>query len=210
MQNSSNPNSAGLSKPPKRFLKKGVFELANKAHFLYLTRNSAERGQLLKSVLLNCATDGVSLSPTYRKPFDLIFERAKTENWSGREDLNLVPNYESTNSKCFIWCRLGTSKPTFLSLRCTEAVPRNRRLVGELAETRQPPQRRSVPTPFHFERMMYKPLPPTLFSGTKPNSGIRLSLLTSRLSPATNSSPGGISMGPNSFSPTGAFPWCWT
>jgi len=49
------------------------FELANKAHFLYLTRNSAERGQLLKSVLLNCATDGVSLSPTYRKPFDLIF-----------------------------------------------------------------------------------------------------------------------------------------
>src|SRR5207253_1663372 len=68
-----------------------VFELANKAHFLYLTRNSAERGQLLKSVLLNCATDGVSLSPTYRKPFDLIFERAKTEDWSGREDLNLRP-----------------------------------------------------------------------------------------------------------------------
>ena len=68
-----------------------IFELANKAYFLYLTRNSAERGQLLKSVILNCATDGVSLSPTYRKPFDLIFERAKTENWSGREDLNLRP-----------------------------------------------------------------------------------------------------------------------
>jgi hypothetical protein len=28
-----------------------VFELANKAHYLYLMRNSAERGQLLKSVL---------------------------------------------------------------------------------------------------------------------------------------------------------------
>jgi site-specific DNA recombinase len=70
---------------------KRIFELANKAHFLYLTRNSAERGQLLKSVLLNCATDGVSLSPTYRKPFDLIFERAKTENWSGRADLNCRP-----------------------------------------------------------------------------------------------------------------------
>ena len=68
-----------------------IFELANKAHFLYLTRNSAERGQLLKSVLLNCVTDGVNLSPTYRKPFDLIFERAKTEDWSGREDLNLRP-----------------------------------------------------------------------------------------------------------------------
>jgi len=68
-----------------------VFELANRAHFLYLTRNAAERGQLLKSVLLNCSTDGVNLWPTYRKPFDLIFEHAKTENWSGREDLNLRP-----------------------------------------------------------------------------------------------------------------------
>ena len=27
----------------------------------------------------------------YRKPFDLIFERAKNEDWSGREDLNLRP-----------------------------------------------------------------------------------------------------------------------
>jgi len=29
----------------------------------------------------NCALDGVSLYPTYRKPFDLIFKRAKTEDW---------------------------------------------------------------------------------------------------------------------------------
>lgn len=33
---------------------KRVFELANRAHFLYLTQNSTERSQLLKSVLLNC------------------------------------------------------------------------------------------------------------------------------------------------------------
>jgi hypothetical protein len=70
---------------------KRIFELANKAHFLYLTRNSTDRGQLLKSVLLNCDTDGVSFTPTYRKPFDLIFERAKNEDWSGREGLNLRP-----------------------------------------------------------------------------------------------------------------------
>jgi site-specific DNA recombinase len=68
-----------------------VFELANKAHYLYLTRNSAERGELLKSVLLNCTTDGVSLCPAYRKPFDLIFQRVQNEDWSGREDLNLRP-----------------------------------------------------------------------------------------------------------------------
>jgi site-specific DNA recombinase len=54
-----------------------VFELANKAHFLYLTRNHAERGQLLQIVLLNCEIDGASLYPTYRKPFDLIFDRVK-------------------------------------------------------------------------------------------------------------------------------------
>ncbi|MCI0620233.1 MAG: recombinase family protein [Acidobacteria bacterium] len=68
-----------------------IFELANKARFLYVTRNAPERGQLLRMVLLNCATDGASLWPTYRKPFDLIFHRAKTEEWSGREDLNLRP-----------------------------------------------------------------------------------------------------------------------
>jgi hypothetical protein len=66
-------------------------ELAQKAHFLYLTRNHAERGELLKRVLLNCATDGVTLWPTYRKPFNLIFERAKNEEWSGRADLNCRP-----------------------------------------------------------------------------------------------------------------------
>jgi site-specific DNA recombinase len=74
-----------------RLTVKRIFELANRAHFLYVTRNMAERGQMLKSVLLNCATDGVTLTPTYRKPFDLIFERAKTENWSGRADLNCRP-----------------------------------------------------------------------------------------------------------------------
>jgi site-specific DNA recombinase len=65
---------------------KRIFELANKARFLYVTRSHAERGQLLKSVLLNCATDGVSLWPTYKKPFDLIFQRAKNEEWSALAD----------------------------------------------------------------------------------------------------------------------------
>ena len=58
-----------------------IFELANRAHFLYVTRNHTERGELLKSVLSNCSTNGVSLWPAYRKPFDLIFQRAKNEEW---------------------------------------------------------------------------------------------------------------------------------
>src|SRR6266852_9892184 len=70
---------------------KRTFELANKAYFLYVTQNSMEQAKLLKMVLLNCRFDGVSLYPTYRKPFDLIFQRAKNQEWSGREDLNLRP-----------------------------------------------------------------------------------------------------------------------
>jgi hypothetical protein len=68
-----------------------IFELSNKAYSLYFTRNSADRGSLLKSILLNCTTDGVNLVPTYKKPFNVIFQHAKSENWSGREDLNLRP-----------------------------------------------------------------------------------------------------------------------
>jgi site-specific DNA recombinase len=63
-------------------------ELANKAHFLYEMQDCAEKGRLLKIVLSNCSTDGVTLWPVYRKPFDMIFNRAKTEEWCAREDSN--------------------------------------------------------------------------------------------------------------------------
>ncbi len=66
-------------------------ELANKAYSLYLTRKPAEQADLLRKVLLNCSIDAVSITPTYRKPFDLIFQRAKNEEWSGRPDLNWRP-----------------------------------------------------------------------------------------------------------------------
>jgi site-specific DNA recombinase len=68
-----------------------ILELAQNAHSLYLTRKPAEQAELLRSVLLNCSIDAVSLYPTYRSPFDLIAKRAETAEWSGREDLNLRP-----------------------------------------------------------------------------------------------------------------------
>jgi len=37
-------------------------------------------------VLSNCGIDAVSLYPTYRRPFDLIFLKAKTEEWRARGD----------------------------------------------------------------------------------------------------------------------------
>src|ERR1700758_3218513 len=42
-------------------------------------------------VLSNCSTDGVSLWPTYKKPFDTIFEWAKNEEWRRGRDSN--PRY---------------------------------------------------------------------------------------------------------------------
>lgn len=66
-----------------------ILELANRACFLYLKQDAAERAKLLKLVVSNCRIDALNLYPTYRKPFDLIARRAKTGGWYAREDSNL-------------------------------------------------------------------------------------------------------------------------
>jgi len=58
-----------------------ILELANKAHSLHVTQTPQEKAKLLRMVLSNCMVDAVSVYPTYRKPFDMIFERAKTGDW---------------------------------------------------------------------------------------------------------------------------------
>ncbi len=68
-----------------------TLELANKAYSLYVRQIPAEQAKLLKLVLSNCKIDAISIAPTYRKPFDLIFERAKNEDWRARRDSNSRP-----------------------------------------------------------------------------------------------------------------------
>ncbi|MGH9725384.1 MAG: hypothetical protein ACRD41_09985, partial [Candidatus Acidiferrales bacterium] len=68
-----------------------ILELANKAYSLYVSQNSSEKAKLLRMLFSNCAVDAVNVTPTYRKPFDMIVKRAKSEEWSGREDSNLRP-----------------------------------------------------------------------------------------------------------------------
>jgi site-specific DNA recombinase len=58
-----------------------ILELANKAHSLYVKQEHTERAKLLNMVLSNCAIDALNLYPTYKKPFDVIFQRNKTEEW---------------------------------------------------------------------------------------------------------------------------------
>src|SRR5580658_7419523 len=57
-----------------------TLELAQSAHSVYFTLKHAKQVQMLNVVRLNCATDGVSLYPSYIKPFDLSAERAKKTN----------------------------------------------------------------------------------------------------------------------------------
>jgi DNA invertase Pin-like site-specific DNA recombinase len=71
---------------------KRALELANKAYFLYVTQNPIEQAQLLKMVASNCRFDGASLCPTYRKPFDVIFQRAKSKEWRALRDSNSRPS----------------------------------------------------------------------------------------------------------------------
>jgi site-specific DNA recombinase len=65
-----------------------VLELANKAYLLYVTQDSAEKAKLLRMLCWNFSVDDASVMPAYKYPFDVIFKRAKTEEWSGRRDSN--------------------------------------------------------------------------------------------------------------------------
>jgi hypothetical protein len=75
-----------------------ILELSQVAYSLYLTRKPAEQAELLRRVLLNCSIDAVSLYPTHRKPFDMIYRRAKNHEWSGREDVSCA-NRASISSR---------------------------------------------------------------------------------------------------------------
>lgn len=65
-----------------------VFELSNKAYLLYFSQGSTEKAKLLRMMCSNFSVDALSATPTYRYPFDVIFKRAKLEEWSGRLDSN--------------------------------------------------------------------------------------------------------------------------
>ncbi len=79
------------AKPERMLDAVRTLELANKAYFLYVKQPPTEKAKILKMVLSNCALDAASVYPTYRKPFDLIFARAKNEGWRARRDLNPRP-----------------------------------------------------------------------------------------------------------------------
>jgi hypothetical protein len=80
-----------------RTREQGLFSLR------YVRQDHAEKAKILKMVLSNCGIDAVSLYPTYRKPFDLIFQEAKQKNGAPgaiRTPDLVLRSFGSTNTKC--------------------------------------------------------------------------------------------------------------
>jgi hypothetical protein len=63
-----------------------ILELAKNAKTLFLRQSGPEQARLLKTLLSNCNLRDGSLTPTYRKPFDLLVEGNETGNWLGIRD----------------------------------------------------------------------------------------------------------------------------
>ena len=102
----------GEIKPERMLDAVRILELANKAYFLYVKQPPTEKAKLLKLVLSNCAIDAASVYPTYRKPFDLIFARAKNEEWRARRDSNSRPS--ASEDRCSIQLSYGCRAKTIL------------------------------------------------------------------------------------------------
>ena len=67
-------------------------ELAqNLYRYWQLQQDRRQRGELIKALLSNCTIKDGTLTPTYRKPFDLIIEGLHSEEWGERRDLNPRP-----------------------------------------------------------------------------------------------------------------------
>lgn len=65
-----------------------ILELSKRAYSLYVKQETIEKRQLLKSLLSNCTSDGTTLYPTYKKPFNMIAEGVQMQFKLPRLDSN--------------------------------------------------------------------------------------------------------------------------
>jgi site-specific DNA recombinase len=132
-----------------------ILELANQAHSLYISQTPAEKAKLLRLMFSNFSIDAVNITPTYRKPFDIIFKRAQKEEWSGREDSNLrppgpepgaLPDCATPRKSAAVRCRwegfpCSSSARVGLLDRCTDLkslADSGRRVIGAKKDGKEP------------------------------------------------------------------------
>ena len=79
-----------LTRANRNYYEQGVdfLELAQAAPSLYLSQTVDEKAKLLRTILSNCTLNGATLTPTYRKPFDLIAKGIISDNKLGDWDSN--------------------------------------------------------------------------------------------------------------------------
>jgi site-specific DNA recombinase len=65
-----------------------ILEFAKDAYPLFSRVDAAEQAKLLRIVLSNCSLKGGNLTPTYKKPFDVLAEGGKKERDYPRSDSN--------------------------------------------------------------------------------------------------------------------------
>jgi hypothetical protein len=53
----------------------------------YLIMTPKDQAGLLKELCLNLTTDGLTISPTYKKPFDVLARRHEREEWRPQREL---------------------------------------------------------------------------------------------------------------------------
>ncbi len=89
-QNSVSRRIDGLLLANRNYYEQGVefLELAQAAHSLYVSHSINEKGKLLQAILSNCTMKGVSLSPTYKEPFNLLAEGGGSDIKLGDWDSN--------------------------------------------------------------------------------------------------------------------------
>ena len=69
-----------------------IFELAKRARSLWNQRSPAEKRQLLEMVLSNPRLDGVTVRWEMKKPFAILAEMTKGNDWRARSDSNARPS----------------------------------------------------------------------------------------------------------------------
>jgi site-specific DNA recombinase len=81
-------NMARYERANDSYIKRGIeiLELAKQAQNRYLRENDRGRRQMLNDLLSNCSYKHGTLYPTYNKPFDLLVNGSKKENWLGVRD----------------------------------------------------------------------------------------------------------------------------
>ncbi len=66
-----------------------AFNLANRASELFESSKTLEKRELINFVFSNLSLKGRKLEYTLRKPFDMLVEMSRSEEWLPRKDSNL-------------------------------------------------------------------------------------------------------------------------